>query len=202
MNTSIKRILSGVALAWAISPMMAFGQVTYSWTAEDGETIYAPTPPSKGGQPYVMLKDGRVVKRFDRSERHQRPETDYIREQNEAQQRQRRDALLLVEFPTLDHVDRALESELDTLGYDFNLVDSSYNSLHRSLLQQIGFAADRQRAGLPVQTHELQRIESIRSRMGNNREDRLELEARKLALQEEYEGKKARLRELLDRQAR
>ncbi len=176
--------------------------MTYSWVAEDGETTYAPTPPPNGGQPYVMLKDGRVVKRFNRSERHERPETDYIREQNEAQQRQRRDALLLVEFPTLDHVDRALESELDTLGYDFSLVDSSYDSLHRSLLQQIGFAADRQRAGLPVQAHELQQIESIRSRMGSNREDRLDLEQRKADLQEEYEGKKARLRELLAQQAR
>ena len=184
-----------------LCPALAWAEVTYSWVAADGETIYSPTPPLDPDQPYAMLENGVIVERFERSERLERPETEDLRKLEAERQQRTRDALLMVEFKSLEDIDVAMEEELGTLGYDFNLVDSTYDSLHQSLLDQIGMAADRQRAGLAVQQHDLDRIQSIRDRMTGNREDRQELETREAGIRDEYARKKERYRELLDAQA-
>jgi hypothetical protein len=87
--------------------------------------------------------------------------------------------------------------ELDNLRYDYSLLDGTYASLEKSLFEQIGVAADRQRAGLRVASHELDQIESIRGRMSANRTARIELGEREANIRDEYDLKKERYRELL-----
>ena len=68
-----------------------------------------------------------------------------------------RAAALLAQNPSPDDsdIDAAMEVELDNLRYDYSLLDGTYASLEKSLFEQIGVAADRQRAGLRVASHEL-----------------------------------------------
>ena len=180
--------------AWAVD--------TFRWVdPETGKWEYSPTPPDDPNQQYVLMRDGRVVERYLGSERLERPESEYDSERAAAEAKAKSDALLMVQFKDFDDIDTAMKVELDNLRYDFNLLDGTYDSLEKSLFEQIGVAADRQRAGLRVARHELEQIESIRGRMSANREARVELNMREARIRDEYGLKKERYRELVQAQS-
>jgi hypothetical protein len=176
--------------AWAVD--------TYRWVdPETGKFDYAPTPPEDPDQPYVLMRDGRIIERYLGSERLERPESEFDAERAAAEAQAKADALLMVQFKQFGDIDAAMELELDNLRYDYTLLDGTYDSLEKSLFEQIGVAADRQRAGLRVANHELEQIESIRGRMSENRTTRVALSEREANIRDEYDLKKERYRELL-----
>ena len=187
------------ALAASLLTTAALAADSYRWEdPETGQTMYAPTPPTDPDQPYVVLRDGVVIRTFEGSERFDRPD-DELEAQRRAEEAQKKaDALLLVQFKSFQAIDAAMEAELDNLRYDYNLLDGTHESLEKSLFEQIGVAADRQRAGLRVPTRQAESIESIRSRMKDNREARDELDVREIRIREEYDAKRERYRHLIE----
>ncbi len=176
--------------AWAVD--------TYRWVdPETGKFDYAPTPPEDPDQPYVLMRDGRIIERYLGSERLERPDSEFAEERAAEAAKAKADALLMVQFKQFGDIDAAMEVELDNLRYDYSLLDGTYASLEKSLFEQIEVAADRQRAGLRVAGHELEQIESIRGRMSENRTARLALGEREANIRDEYDLKKERYRELL-----
>ena len=176
----------------------AWGVDTYRWVdPETGKYDYAPTPPEDPDRPYVLMRDGRIIERYLGSERLERPESEFDAERAAAEAQAKADALLMVQFKQFADIDEAMEVELDNLRYDYSLLDGTYDSLEKSLFDQIEVAADRQRAGLRVANHELEQIESIRGRMSENRMARIELGEREANIRDEYDLKKERYRELL-----
>ena len=176
---------------------------TYRWVDPDtGKWEYSPTPPDDPDQPYVLMRDGRVVERYLGSERLERPESEFAEERAAAEAKAKADALLMVQYKEFDDIDAAMEVELDNLRYDYNLLDGTYDSLEKSLFEQIEVAANRQRAGLRVAKHELEQIESLRNRMSANRTDRRQLTEREANIRDEYDVKKERYRELMQAQSR
>lgn len=189
-------VLAAVLLATS-----ALAADSYRWQdPETGQLIYSPTPPTDPDQPYVQLRDGQVIRSFEGSERFEQPDSERELERRAAEAQRKSDALLLLKYKRIEDIDEAMEAELDNLRYDFNLLDGTYESLEKSLFEQIGLAADRQRAGLPVATHQADQLESIRSRMAENREDRKTLVAREEAIRTEFAGTRERYQSLLDNQ--
>lgn len=179
--------------AWAVD--------TYRWIdPETGKWEYSPTPPDDPDMAYVLMRDGRIIERYRGSERLERPESEFEAERAAAEAKAKADALLMVQYKQFGDIDNAMEVELDNLRYDYNLLDGTYDSLEKSLFEQIEVAANRQRAGLRVANHELEQIESIRGRMSANRTARVELSTREASIRDEYDLKKERYRELLQAQ--
>lgn len=176
--------------AWAVE--------NYRWVDDNGEYQYSPTPPEDPDQPYVFMRDGRIVERYLGSERLERPDSEFDRQREAQEAKAKADALLMVQFKQFGDIDAAMEVELDNLRYDYSLLDGTHASLEKSLFEQIEVAADRQRAGLSVADHELQQIESLRSRMAANRQARSALSDREARIRDDYDLKKERYRELLE----
>lgn len=187
------------ALAASLLTTAALAADSYRWVEpESGETMYSPTPPTDPDIPYVVLRDGVVIRTFEGSERFERPDSEFEAQRRAEEAQRKADGLLMVQFKSFDDIDRAMEAELDNLRYDFNLLDGTYVSLEKSLFEQIGVAADRQRAGLRVTARQTEQIDSIRTRMQDNRRDRAELDTREVRIRQEYDGKRERYRYLLE----
>lgn len=200
MSAAFKRTLIAAAFA-ALLPLAAQATDSYRWIdPESGETIYSPIPPTDPDLPYARLRDGMVIEQYSGSELIMRPESEFDAARSAAEAQRKADALLMVQFKSCDAIATAMEAELDNLGYDYNLVDGTYTSLRKSLMEQIGVAADRQRAGLAVAGHERDKFESIRARLAENRESRHELDLREQSIRSEYDAKRARYQYLLQQQ--
>lgn len=193
MEASMKWILSVVAAttALALAPA-AQADVAYRWVDADGEFQYSPIPPKDPEQSYVMLRDGVVVERFEASEQAKAEERAREAANRAAESERKADALLMVQFRNEDAIEEAMEAELDTLRYDFKLLDGTYRSLRQSLFEKIGQAADLQRAGLTVTSEEREEIEGLRNRMEANRRAREELRQRERSIRDDYADKKQR----------
>jgi len=200
MDAPLKRILLAAILVAGLVPA-ALAQVTYRWVDAEGESFYSPVPPKDPDQPYVQLRDGVVEKSFAGLDRPQIPESEFAAERAAEEAQRKADALLLVQFKSIGDIDAAMETELDNLRYDFNLLDGTYRSLRQSLFEQIGLAADRQRAGLAVPDHELEKIEALRARIAGNRNSRVALGEREQSIRSEYDAKKQRFRVLMEQNA-
>lgn len=197
----VRRSLAACLLATIFLATSAWAVDTYRWVdPETGKYDYSPTPPQDPDQPYVLMRDGRIIERYLGSERLERPDSEFDAERAAAEAQAKADALLMVQFKQFDDIDEAMEVELDNLRYDYNLLDGTYASLEKSLFEQIQVAANRQRAGLTVANHELDKIESLRGRMSANRVAREELSDRESRIRGEYDVKKDRYRELLQAQ--
>lgn len=178
----------------------AVAEVTYRWTDNSGEIHYRPTPPTDPDQPYALLRDGVVAQRFAGLERPEVPDSEFAEERRLEEAQRKADALLLVQFQTLTDVDEAMEAQLAPIRQDYKLIDGSYANLQKSLFEQIHVAANRQRAGLPVSSYELEQVSGIRMRMSDNRESRSMSEAREQRIRQDHEDKKLRLRAIQERQ--
>jgi hypothetical protein len=200
MNAAFKRILIAVALA-ALLPIAALAADSYRWVDPDsGETMYSPTPPKNPDIPYDLLRDGVVIERYQGSEKVETPESEYEAAREAEEAKRRADALLLMQYKNCAAIEAAMDEELDGLRYDYTLLDGTYASLKKSMIEQIGVAADRQRAGLAVANHDLDKFESIRGRMAENRVSRDGLALREQRIRDEYGAKRARYQQLLQQQ--
>lgn len=202
MDALTKRILLAALVAFFIVPAMAIADITYRWTDEGGEVHYRPTPPTDPDQPFVMLRDGQVVERYAGLERPEIPESEFAEERRLEEEQRKRDALLLVQFQSLEDIDEAMEAQLAPIQQDYKLIDGTYVSLQKSLFDQIRVAADRQRAGLPVSQYELDQVMSIRARMNENRHSRSLSQAREDRIREEHDEKRERFVIILKEQER
>lgn len=192
MDALTKRILLATLATFLLCPGVVLADVSYRWTDEAGEVHYRPTPPTDPDQPFVMLRDGQVVERFNGLERPEVPESEFAEERRLQEEQRKRDALLLVQFKTLADIDEAMEAQLAPIQQDYKLIDGTYASLQNSLFQQIEVAANRQRAGLPVSQYELDQVMGIRQRMDENRRSRSLSEAREVRIREEHDEKRER----------
>jgi hypothetical protein len=192
MDALTKRILLAALVVIFLVPAVAVADISYRWTDEAGEVHYRPTPPTDPDQPYVMLRDGQVVERYAGLERPEIPESEFAEERRLEEEQRKRDALLLVQFRSLDDIDEAMEAQLAPIQQDYKLIDGTYASLQKSLFDQIEVAANRQRAGLPVSQYELDQVMGIRERMNENRYTRSLSQAREDRIRKEHEEKRER----------
>ncbi len=189
-------LLATVAVVTLALAPVSHADTAYRWVDADGETQYSPVPPKDPDMPYVMLRDGVVVERYNGGERLERPEQERAEQRRAAEAERKADALLLIQYRDAEAIDLAMEAELDNLRYDVNLLDGTFKSLRQSLFQKISLAADRQRAGLNVAETQTEQINGLQKRMDANRVAREELKERESKIRNEYSAKKERYRVL------
>lgn len=162
LTSSILAVLVAVLIA---TPVMA---ETYRWKDKDGKTHFGSTVPAEYADlPYdVINKSGLVVRRVEPFT--QPPEVIEAAAKKEKEEKQTKDSrqeqsdrLLLIKYESDAAIQKALELELDQVGYDSMLINKSYANTNAAIIDKVRLAADQQRAGIEVseaQTAELNRL--------------------------------------------
>lgn len=158
-------ILAILVAALITTPVMA---ETYRWKDKDGKIHFGSTVPAEYADlPYdVINKSGLVVRRVEPFT--QAPEVVEAAEKKEKQEKQNKDSrqeqsdrLLLIKYESDVAIQKALELELEQVGYDNMLINKSFANTNAAIIDKVRLAADQQRAGIEVsgaQTTELNRL--------------------------------------------
>ena len=199
MKPRMKWIFLTLFAGCFLFPVNVFADTTYRWRSDSLEWIYSPTPPDDADQPFDVLKDGIVIQHFDGAERNHAPKVEVAQARMTPEEKQRQyDALLVLQFKSLDDIDEAMNVELGHLGYEFGLNETTANSLRNSLYAQIESAANRQRAGLEVEQHEMDQLTSIRDRLAGVKIEHQRLIEREATIRQAYSERRSRYAWLLD----
>jgi len=185
------RILSLLFLATGLVLAGSAHAEVYKWVDENGEVHYSETlppdfqdkkadvlnsegvtqqkdlslvpPPPPPPPPPGAKKTGPVELPRDSSGQ-KRAASLYTPEQVKQQQ----EALVLLRYDSEQEILDAMEVEIKQLGYDEALVTGSRSSLMDAYRGNIREAADRQRAGLPVEPELIAGIDSLKQKLAAN----------------------------------
>ena len=141
---------------------------TYRWKDKDGEVHFGSSVPAEyAHMPYdVISNSGLLLRRVDPSSqdpevqaaaRKKEKDTEKIQQNRQEQS----DRLLLIKYQSEEAIQKALELELDQVGYDSMLITKSFNNTNTAIVDKVRLAADQQRAGIDVseaQSLELKRL--------------------------------------------
>ena len=172
---------------------------TYRWKDKDGRVHYGVTIPAEyAEQPYDILNSAGIV--IEHIEDTSIPQA-VIEEKKvlarqpliaEEERRIQSDKLLVIQYESEEDIIKALDLEIDQLGYDSRLIDQSFESTSTSIRNQIRQAADQQRAGQEISADQQKEIASLYKRRARD-------ERRQSAIQHREEDIRARFEEDLDR---
>lgn len=164
----MRRNVSLIAALCLCLPVAA--QTVYKWVDEEGEVHYSHAlPPDQAERAHERLAaDGRVAERVDRAptqEERERLAAQLAVERDEAERariRASQDRLLLAAYPTEDHLQRSMDSELEVIESERRSVTSSLSSAQGYFQELVARAAELERQGEPVPDELKGRIDSSR----------------------------------------
>lgn len=145
----------------------------YRWTDENGKVHFGRTlPPEYANKPYEILNDqGIVIERVTDPLARQKGPPKEVEEKGleplftPDEVRLRSDRLLVLRYHSEADIEDAMQVEVDQLGYDRRLIHQTQASVMTSLAGQVRNAADRQRAGMPVEAETETEINKLRQRI-------------------------------------
>ena len=191
-------------LGLAVSPLAA---ETYRWKDKDGKVHYGASVPAEyADQPYDILNNAGIV--IERVEDTSIP-MEVINEQKEKKKRgplipeeirrEQADKLLVMQYASEEDILKALELEVEQLGYDSRLIDQSFESTAKTIRDQIRLAADQQRANMPVSEEQKKEISGLYSRLKQDEKRRLAVVNREKDIRERFEAELERYRFLISK---
>jgi len=214
--------MKNLSLLCLVAGLIAAGSLeakVYKWVDENGEVHYSETlppdfqdkkadvlnnegvtqqkdlslvpPPPPPPPPPGAKKAGPVELPRDSSGQ-KRPAPLYSPDQVKQQQ----DALLLLRYDSEQEILDAMEVEIKQLGYDSALVTGSRNSLMQAYRGNIREAADKQRAGLPVEPALIAEIDSLKQKLASNWATLATFKAREDEIRNKFNGDLATYRRL------
>jgi len=127
----------------------------------------------------------------------QRPEPLYSEQEMKVQQ----DALLLLRYDSDQEILDAMQVEIKQLDYDRRLITGSIASLYQAYEGNIREAAERQRAGIAVESQLIQDIQSLKSRVAKNEASLAQLEQREQDIRASFQTELEHYRELVAKDA-
>lgn len=164
----------------------ALAENVYRWTDENGKVYFGRTlPPEYADKPYEILNDqGLVIERVTDPlarqkgppKKEEKKELDPLFTEDEV--RLRSDRLLVLRYHSEADIEDAMQVEVDQLGYDRRLINQTQASVMTSLAGQVRNAADRQRAGMPVEPETETEINKLRQRIRRSEQSLAKLEGR------------------------
>ena len=156
MKHTSKKLAMFIAVVMGLS-VTSLAAETYRWKDKEGKTHYgAMVPAEYADQPYDVLNNsGQVI---DRVEDTSLPLEVIVEKKikergpliSEETRRLQTDRLLVYRYASEEEITKALELEIAQLGYDKKVINTSYESTANAIRNQIGQAADRQRAGQQI----------------------------------------------------
>lgn len=201
----MKRIFIITLCAGLVVSTSAQADKVYRWKDDDGKTHYGRTlPADHENRPYDVLDEsGFLLEEVtDPLAAQQKPVVKKEKELeplfSEDEVRVQSDRLLVLRYHTLDDIEDAMEVEVAQLGYDVRLINQTKNSAMTALTGQIKNAADRQRAGLPVEEKMENDINSLRQRILKSERSLAELKQREMRIRSEFQDDIDRYKYLQD----
>lgn len=206
MEARLTRIsITLLSLSIVFSTLAMAQERTYRWTDDEGNVHFGRTiPPEYSTRPYDILnKAGIVIERV----------TDPIATQvataeldadddddeleplfTEDEVRRSSDNLLVLRYHTEQDLLAAIEDEVAQLGYDRRLISQAEVSVMTNLTGLVKNAADRQRAGMPVDEELEKGIHSMRQRLRNSDTELAKLNIRERQIRSSFEDNIKRYR--------
>lgn len=189
----------------------------YRWVDEDGKVHYSETlPPDFQDKTHDVLDEQGIERARDQSlvppppppkkkeendkgelprdaSGMERPEPLLSPEAMRAEQ----DALLLLRYDSEQEILDAMQVEINQLDYDRRLVVGSRKSLEEAYRGNVREAADRQRAGLPVEDDKAKELRALKRRLRSSAQSLAGLEKREAEIREMFAAELERYRKLI-----
>ena len=222
MEARIRYALSRSATMAAIAALLWAGPGTaaevYRWVDENGEVHYSATlPPEHRDRGHDVLNQQGIVVDEDQKLTPQppppepsgkdvpqelprdasglpRPKALY----SEAEMQRRQDNFLLLRYESEQEILDAMNVEIKQLNYDRRLLEGSRASTNQAYRGQIRVAAERQRAGLPIQAETTREIRKLRNALAANSESMAALQLREDAIRADFDKQLERYRYLME----
>lgn len=222
MEARIRNALSRSAAIGAIAALLWAGPgaaaEVYRWVDENGEVHYSATlPPEHRDRGHDILNQQGIVVDEDQkltpappkpapsskdepqelprdSSGLPRPKALY----SETELQQRQDNFLLLRYDSEDEILEAMNVEIKQLNYDRRLLEGSRASTNQAFRGQIRVAAERQRAGLPVEAGTTREISKLRNDLVKNSKSLLGLQQREEAIRGDFDTQLERYRYLME----
>lgn len=216
IKTSILTLLvAGAQTIWMYPAPGAAAEV-YRWVDENGEVHYSESlpPDYKDNGHDVLNRDGLVVdenrtltppppvevspedelKELPRDASGlPRPKAQY----SEAEMQQRMDNFLMLRYESEQEILDAMNVEIKQLNYDRRLLEGSLASTNEAYRGQLRLAAERQRAGLPVDDATAREIRKLRKALAKSSLSLEGLQQREDAIRAEFSKQLERYRYLV-----
>jgi hypothetical protein len=216
-KTSIHAIITSGALAALLQATTVYAAEVYRWVDENGEVHYSETlPPDFQDKSHdVLNREGLVIdedqtltppppvevpKEEERQELPRdasgmpRPKALY----SEAEMQQRMDNFLMLRYESEQEILDAMDVEIKQLNYDRRLLEGSQASTSSAYRGQVRVAADKQRAGLPVDPATAREIKNLRGALASNNRSLEGLQQREEAIRDQFDEQLKRFRYLME----
>jgi hypothetical protein len=197
-----------IATVGLLTGLIAFTPVQagdlYRWVDEDGNVHYSESLPANSStRPHDKLSStGIVVESVEdpvaaaKQPIKEKKKKELVPLYTEEEVRIQSDRLLVLKYHSVQDILDAMQIEVDNLGYDARMIDQGRNSIIRSLRGQVGKAANRQRAGMPVAPETAQVISKLRARLEKGNRDMAQLQVREESIRAMFNDEIERYRSL------
>jgi hypothetical protein len=216
IKTSILTLLLAGAQTLWMHPSPAVAGEVYRWVDENGEVHYSESLPpdykDKGHD--VLNRDGLVV---DENQTLTPPPPVEVAPENEvkelprdasglprpkalyseAEMQQRMDNFLMLRYDSEQEILDAMNVEIKQLNYDRRLLEGSLASTNEAYRGQLRLAAERQRAGLPVDDATTREIRKLHKELAKSSQSLEGLQQREDAIRTEFNEQLERYRYLV-----
>ena len=199
-NTGIVAIMVAGCLCFTVTSALAD---TYRWKDKDGKVHYgAAVPAEYAEQPYDILNDAGLV--IEHIEDTSIPLEVIVEKQiqerkplisDEERQRQS-DRLLVIQYRSEEDIKKALELQLDQLGYDSRIINQSYDSTNNAIRDQIRQAANQQRANQQISEDQIKGINKLYARLARDDKKRAKMDQRESRIRARFQAYLERYRVL------
>jgi len=189
----------------------------YRWVDENGEVHYSETlPPNFQDKKHDVLDSQGITRETDQTLAPPPPEPKKKNEEEpgelprdssglprpaplytEQQLRKQQNDLLLLRYDSDQEILDAMTVEINQLDYDRRLLETSHASLLEAYEGNVREAAERQRAGLPVEPKLIQDINNLKVRLAKSTAEIAGLDDREVSIAETFESELERYRTLV-----
>ena len=218
-------ILGLLAAAFSPTGAEAQDQKVYRWVDEDGNVHYTESlPPDHKDSGHDVLNDRGIVLDEDMKLTPEREEETRSEEQikaeeagelprdssglprpkplyTEQEKQQRMDNFLMLRYESEQEIVDAMNVEIKQLNYDRRLLEGSRESMNDAYRGQIRVAADKQRAGVPIQGDVSAEIADLQSKLETNARSIAKLDQREQQLRQKFQEELDRYRFLVEKYA-
>lgn len=184
MKHTSKKLAMLIAVVMGLS-VTSLAAETYRWKDKEGKTHYGAVVPAEyADQPYDVLNNsGQVI---DHVEDTSLPLEVIVEKKikergpliSEETRRLQTDRLLVYRYASEEEITKALELEIAQLGYDKKVINTSYESTANAIRNQIGQAADRQRAGQQITEEQQKEMDGLYTRLAKGEKKRVAMSRR------------------------
>ena len=218
-----RKLLTGALMCAGLLlyiPLTADAAEVYRWVDEDGNVHYSEAlPPQHSDKEHDVLNERGIVVEEDLSLKPEPPppeepvdEEEKLKElprdssglprpkqlYSDAELQRRMDNFLMLRYDSEQEIVEAMNVEIKQLNYDRHLIEGTHNSTEAAYRGHIQQAADRQRAGLPVDASVTSEISSLQAKMAGSSSSLAGLEQREQNIRADFQKQLDRYRFLVE----